>query len=500
MATSRQWRVLWSDFNVTGWIMLRSTLIGLVIAISSNAAHSDSCGNPQYACAEYGTKWVEGLKIDNACLSVIRTESCTRSEPEDTCRRLSPQTVPQNLPLGDGQCHRTARDCVRYEAGQCNRYRERYRCWNGPVDAAPASLLSRKYHNFIDRIVNDCQSVAGDANCRLEETSTVQAASTRSINTMSVTRSWWEKQRRYDCTNNNYTDDCDRYDGNPICRESGSTCIDYAEDGSCQYAEYRFDCDADASFNANCEPINVCVGDNCQGIEQEVNTDYPRVAAWLNFLDEAAKDSDCDAKAGADPNAPSTSDCVDQEKKDCRPDTSDPRYLLGHSVPLVCAERVVQPTQPDVFGGRQMWCSYNGIISCCNDGGWNACRSVEKEVRSYVKAGATHYKQTVCSRRFFGFCVMRRRYYCAYNGKFARVFQEQANLQTGTQFPSRHAADPCPALTINQLRELDVGRMDLSEVFGDMMEQAKEPVQDLVIDRLRSQMGVVRTDVEQVFE
>lgn len=480
--------------------MLRGLLLCIGLSLWASQGGADSCRNPQFACAEYGTRWVEGLRIDNACLSVVRTEDCTRSQPENTCSRLAPQTVPQNLPLGDGNCHLSSRECTRYVAGQCNRYRDRYRCWNGPVDASPAALLSRKYHNFVDRIVNDCHSVAGDVNCRHEETTTVQAGGTRNVNTMNVTRSWWEKQRRYDCTNNNYTDDCGRYDGNPICKEQSSTCIDYADDGSCQYAEYRFDCDADASFDANCEPINVCVGDNCQGIEQEVNTDYPRVAAWLNFLDEAAKDSDCDANASADPNAPSTADCVDQEKKDCRPDTSDPRYLLGQSVPLICAERVVRPTEPEVFGGRQMWCSYNGIISCCNEGGWDACRSVEKEVRSYVRAGATHYKETMCSRRILGWCVMRRRYYCAYNGKFARVFQEQAQLQTGQQFPSRHAADPCPALTIEQLRGLDVGRMDLSEVFGDMLDQAKEPIQDLVIDRLRTQMGARRREVEQSFE
>jgi len=49
---------------------------------------------------------------------------------------------------------------------------------------------------------------------------------------------------------------------------------------------------------------------------------------------------------------------------------------------------------------------------------------------------------------------------------------------------------------IEQLETLDVEAMDLSEIFGDMLAEAQEPIQDLVIDRLNQELGVFQLDVE----
>ena len=123
----------------------------------------------------------------------------------------------------------------------------------------------------------------------------------------------------------------------------------------------------------------------------------------------------------------------------------------------------------------------------CSSSLLDACRDTDL-LYQRMQAGATHYLRSECRGVF---CLKKRYFYCTYNSKFARVFQEQAHLQTGVQF-----TDACPGLTIQQLETIDVDAMDLSEVFGDMLEDADLPVQDLVIERISTDMGVFQLGVE----
>lgn len=466
--------------------------------LAPQGVFADTCDLARVTCIETGTVMVAGLRIENACLRVRRTETCTRTDPVNSCALLPRLAVITQEPLQDGECLLTEEVCTRSVAGVCDSHRRTYECWNGPEDADPATLVSRTHLNFAERIANNCQSAEEDANCTLERTTVTQGAATRSINLMSISRNWWAQERRYDCTNNAYEDTCARYANNPICVEQAETCL-VEGPGGCEYAETEFDCESDASFNASCEPVSVCVGETCEGIEQEVNTDYPRVAAWLTMLNDAARDNDCDAEPGATGNA--FGQCDEQLRETCRPDTSDPRFLLGQPVPLICSETLQPPSEPQVFQGRYLTCGYNVISNCCDGGGGIfGCSAQEVELRSYVAAQTDHYLETYCSQRFLGFCIKRRRAYCVYNGKFARVFQEQVDLQTGAQFPGRYAQDPCPALTIAQLETLDVDQMDFSEVFGDMLDQTSVPIEELLHERLRTRMGVFERDVQDNFD
>jgi len=477
---------------------LLAVALALLVLVIPVGALCDTCQDPQVICTETGPAVVAGLRIDTACLALRRTETCTRSDPANTCTQLADLAVATLEPLQDRECRLTEEVCTRSVAGVCDAYRRVYTCWNGPEAATPATLVDRAHINFAERIANNCQAQVEDPNCSLERTSVTQGSGTRSINLMAIARSWWAQERRYDCTNADFEDTCARYVDNPICVDQAETCL-VEGPGGCEYAEVEFDCQSSAAFNARCEPVSVCVGENCEGIEQELNEDYPRVAAWLTMLNDAAQDNDCDAAPGA--TGDSFGQCDQLLRQDCRPDTSDPGFLLGHPVPLICSQILQNPTEPQVFQGRYMTCGYNAFQNCCSgSGGIFGCSTQEVELRSYVAAETDHFLETYCSERILGFCIKRRRAYCVYNGRFARVFQEQANEQTGAQFPGRFAQDPCPALSIAQLETLDVNRMDLSEVFGDMLDQASVPVEELLRERLRTRMGVFETDVHDTFD
>jgi conjugal transfer mating pair stabilization protein TraN len=117
-----------------------------------------------------------------------------------------------------------------------------------------------------------------------------------------------------------------------------------------------------------------------------------------------------------------------------------------------------------------------------------------------MPAKTTHYLGSRCTDRFFGFCILRLREYCVYESKLGRVFQEQAHKQIGGRFRARGSSDRCPPLTIDQLESLNMGEIDLSEIYGDMLDQADFPLQDALVNQLNNQLGVTAGDVQSTFE
>ena len=481
-------------------MLTRVALFTFLLAFGTSVS-ADTCQNPEFTCSQYGTTYVDGMRVDNACLSVVKTETCTRSNAENSCADVQVLAGAPSTPLTDGQCIRTARDCVRYAGGQCDRYRESYTCWNAARDLSPASLASREYRNFAETVVSTCGPQQADTNCSLETSVDIEGAETRDINARLIARGWWKKEHRYDCTDKNYEDTCGDYAGNPICEVVGDpVCLEQTAAGGCIYEEVAYQCDSDPSFNANCAPISVCVGDNCNEIAEEPSNGLPAAAAWLSFLGNAVDENTCEARADVDPDNFSEADCLSQQKTVCEPNNTALNMASGIAAPLVCKMENVDPAMLEVFNGKVLGCRLNGLISCCNNKGFNACKKTEFDLRSYMAAKTTHYLGTRCTDRFFGLCILRLREYCVYESKLGRVFQEQAHKQIGGRFRARGSSDRCPPLTIDQLESLNMGEIDLSEIYGDMLDQADFPLQDALVNQLNNQLGVTAGDVQSTFE
>jgi conjugal transfer mating pair stabilization protein TraN len=476
--------------------------LAFILACSiGSPVSADTCNKVSLRCTQYGNKTVAGLVINNTCLKVERIEDCTQPNPVNECNALASLRVANSQTLRDGQCHLLSNECTRYILGKCVSWRRDYRCWNGPRNMAPATLEARTYHNFDEDVVSTCGAIEGDANCTYVNTVTVEGSETRDINTRMIARAWWKRQRNFDCTNPAYQNSCDDYDANPICEVTGDPlCLEQNPDGSCAYEEVSYKCESDPSFNANCEPIAVCVGEHCSEIEQEPSTGFPEAAVWLNALDRTADENNCEAQADVDPENFSAADCVSQTQTLCEANNTPANTASGIPAPLVCSDVDVDPTALEIFAGTAMSCGMNNILSCCNSTGFNKCSVGEFDLLSYREAQTTVYLGSRCTDRFLGICVYWRHEYCAYKSKFGRVFQEQAHEQTGGQFLPRGAIDRCPALTIEHLELLDTGAMDFSEVYGDMMADMDVPVADEVIEQLNNQLGITADDVQATFE
>lgn len=509
--------------------------IALVFGAMASTARADSCTTAALRCLEAGTMVVAGVTVANGCTSLERDENCTRSNPVNSCATLADAAQNASNPLANGQCRQVTSDantCTRMVNGVCDSWYRTYQCWNGPASVSGATLESRQFRNLTETFPSDCARLTSDANCKFEATRITEGFQSRVVNELDVSRAWWAREHDYDCTSSTYEETCGNYAANPICQPTGELrCLGYAPDGSCEYEEVKYHCQADASFTAQCEGVEVCVGDNCLGVEAEPSQDYPKAAAWLNFLDEAAKENKCRALAPGEtvteviPAPPKPSYCSNYEGQTyrCGRD-NDCQYWPPELIPAECkvTDQTVTRTgedipadqgatigsedcaagkfdaghlEPAVFKGEFKQCMRNWV-NCCSEYAYSAlCSAEDAALKDAEKAGVTHYLETKCNGWFLGICVSREQNYCVYDSKFARVFQQQADVQTQSQLNSG-----CPALTIEQMEGIDVNQMDLSEVFGDMLDQTTKPVQELVIDRLSTQMGVFRTDVQEAFE
>lgn len=456
--------------------MLRIFAAIFLLLLTAQTAWADTCTPTGQYCNRRGNVTVAGIVLENVCIEVARAENCIRPAPIDECVPLQNISVSSTSgQLGDNQCRLVSQTCTASSGGECNRYEKTYNCWNGPTSVPNVTLVQRQFHNFEETFVDNCSAVEDDPNCALDVTYDSIGHQTRTINALAVTRSWWEKTRTYDCTDNSYTDTCDEYEDNPVCvKKDEDSCLVYAPDGSCQYEQQIYECDADSSFEANCEAVNVCVGDNCTGIEHEPSNQYPTAAAWLRFLDEMADKNVCEAADGTDPNAPTQENC-----------TVDPDP--GNN------------GEPRLFAGELMSCDFNVGKNCCAEPNDSRCTDEERELKARGEAGAVHYMGLGCAYRLLGVCLTEQYEWCTYKSKFGRVFQEQAHVQTNAQF-AWLTEDPCPALTLEQLGEIDISIMDLSEVFGDMLDTTEVPIQEHIMNELSTDMGVFSTDVQDQFE
>lgn len=480
----------------------------LILMLIPGLAAADTCVPQAPTCIEGGPQTIGGLVFGDACEVWNAIADCEPDAPVDTCvpfRNVSEPFAATRPPL-DGMCYETGRTCVLYLDGTCLRHEVEYRCWNGPPAVADAILVDRTYENFEETLVSNCDPLDSNPDCTFDEHVNIEGAEIRNINTLELNRAWWLRDARYTCINPAYDNTCDPFDDNPSCTATGETnCLAYRDDGTCAYREDVFDCDKDPSFSASCAPINTCIGEECYEIAQEASADFPTASVWLNFLDRAAKDNDCEADPGLHPGEdPDLSHCTSQWAQTCTPEHSDWNIANNVPGPLVCSEALFPHGAPEVFSGRGTNCRYNSVFNCCNASGFDSCKAREFDLRTYIKAGAAYRVGTRCfAENILGWCIESRRHYCVYNSKFARVFQEQANLQTGDRFYMGPGSSPtieCPGLTIAQMETLDVAAMDFSEVFGDMLDQADVPTEELLVQAMKEQMGLIAPDVQAQYE
>lgn len=240
---------------------------------------------------------------------------------------------------------------------------------------------------------------------------------------------------------------------NPSCTQAGSTCVETI-DGMCAHIQYVYQCQkVFYSSGLLCGGQYFCQTGNCSDTEGAGDSGFDVAVAKLAGLASAADD--------------------------VKNDTVNVK----------------------AFTGKAMSCrkAFAGFSNCCKDSGWGqdtglaACNSDEMAIGQAKQKKVTVSIGDRCDREVLGVCVQKSRVYCVFDGKLARIIQEQGRRdQLGIGFGSGNSPN-CSGITVPQLQAINFDLINFSDFYSDLMNNQKIPDTStqvkLIKDRIAAQVN-----------
>ena len=155
--------------------------------------------------------------------------------------------------------------------------------------------------------------------------------------------------------------------------------------------------------------------------------------------------------------------------------------------PIDCAD--ASGGEVTIFKGKRYRCDLNlaGFIqNCCRKKGLfsGTCPAATRELRARRDdARACHYVG-IHKKKVFGITLKKRKVYCCFNSKMARVVHEQARgqlIEKGLWDVTENggwgrAKNPlCGGMSVEQLQEIDFDAVDFREIYADLPGEASVP-------------------------
>ena len=167
----------------------------------------------------------------------------------------------------------------------------------------------------------------------------------------------------------------------------------------------------------------------------------------------------------------------------CRDQSWDPNDELMSSVAQLSILKEMQGNFKNgfLFTGHQHQCSKYVVHfkDCCgsgkgwgNDVGLSSCSANEKLLSKKRKSGLCHYVGTYCAKKILGKCIKKKSSYCCFGSKLLKAFQEQGRAQIGMGW-GEPKSPMCRGFTIEEIQRIDFSKLDLREVFEDLMKNYK---------------------------
>jgi len=141
-----------------------------------------------------------------------------------------------------------------------------------------------------------------------------------------------------------------------------------------------------------------------------------------------------------------------------------------------------------------------GFNNCCKDSGWgqdvglSSCSSDEKALGKAKEKKLTVYVGEYCSKKVLGVCLEKKRGYCQFDSKLARIVQEQGRRdQLGVGFGSGKSPD-CRGITVDELQRLDFGVMNFSDFYSDLSAGSDIPADQSL---LKKAQGIIAEKLKE---
>lgn len=141
-----------------------------------------------------------------------------------------------------------------------------------------------------------------------------------------------------------------------------------------------------------------------------------------------------------------------------------------------------------IFKGSSRKCTiaFGNFKNCCTDGkGWgvslnlSGCDKEDKDLATRQKKGLCVKLGTYCAEKFLGTCIRKKKAYCCFPTKLARILHEQGRpqLRLGWGEPEH---PQCRGFTVDELSRLDFDKLDLRELFAEIASRAHAVTQRTV--------------------
>ncbi|MFM2591314.1 type-F conjugative transfer system mating-pair stabilization protein TraN [Vibrio sp. TBV020] len=306
-------------------------------------------------------------------------------------------------------------------------------------------LFNGTFTIYFKKIVNemawqsDCSTLLPE--CTQTSRTCIEPGGTRTINGVSTYMSCWKYKEQHQCT---MQDTCTELSE---CQENNRKC-NLELEGVCISEEVFKTCSVEecSTTSLQCLDTTFCLDGDCYDATPSQSNDFDKSAASLAALAKAAEG-------------------------------------LGNP--------------PLIFTGKGMQCTDKafGFADCCKDGGWGTgiglaeCSEEEEALGQAKEQGITIALGEYCADKILGACIRKKKGYCVYDSKLARIIQEQGvRGQLGISLGS--AQQPlCEAITPELLQQINFDHIDFSEFYDDMHESANVPSATEIQNRLQSAYG-----------
>lgn len=328
----------------------------------------------------------------------------------------------------------TSKACLSGRQERCRDYARKTVSWLGTGKATLTVTLQMRVHS--KKWVPD---VVWSESCPFSKAEGVMVASectspggTRTFyhngQAVQVTQDCWSWRDTY-VTQKETEGTCGAYIHNSACTLSSRRCID-APDGMCVTNQETWSCETKIAGKGQiCGGTFFCTDGACAQGETGTSNMFGQAVSSLAAVAAAGKDI---------------------------------AELNGQNV--------------RAFTGKGMSCKKfaAGFNNCCKDSGWGAdaglssCSSEEKALGKAKEKKLTVYVGEYCSKKVLGVCLEKKRGYCQFDSKLARIVQEQGRKgQLGIGFGSGSSPD-CRGITIDELQRLKFDIMDFSDFYSDL--------------------------------
>ncbi|MCB5362055.1 type-F conjugative transfer system mating-pair stabilization protein TraN [Vibrio splendidus] len=277
--------------------------------------------------------------------------------------------------------------------------------------------------------------------CKVTRQQCIEGRATRTINGIPTTLNCWKYRIDHRCdrpnTCANLPKDCTTQTRHCSLKQNG-VCIEQEVTKRCAEKTCR-------ATDLQCGEQSFCLDGECYVEAPKLNSNFDKSVAALAGLAEAVKD------------------------------IGDP---------------------PKIFTGKPMKCSKKlaGFNDCCKDSGWGQglgakCSEAEEALGEAKEKGLTLYVGQYCAKKVLGVCTRKKRSYCVYDNKLAKIIQEQGSIQQlGKRLGS--AKNPtCAAITPEELGQINFEYIDFKEFYPEMRANTNLPNFDEIKKRLQSATG-----------